>query len=84
MIAIYSPMRSDKVTIKNIVHVEFKSVPFTAIPPVMDWSTMETGADGKPFIKIKVSNYAQCVASGHAGKTWKYLTCFVPEDRRTK
>jgi len=81
---IYSPMRTDKVTIENIGQVEFKSVPYTANPPVMDWSTMGTGANGKPFIKVKVSNHAQCTASGHAGKTWKYLTCFVPEDRRAK
>jgi hypothetical protein len=77
---------SKKHVIKNIGEVEFKSVPYTANPPVMDWSTMKTGADGKPFISVKVSNYAQCRATGSSedGKSWRYLLCFVPEEKQNK
>jgi hypothetical protein len=77
---------STKHEIKNIGQVEFKSVPFTANPPVMDWSTMKTGAGGRPFMSVKVSNHAQCRATGSSedGKFWRYLICFVPEDRIKK
>lgn len=72
--------------IKNIGSVEFKSVPYTAKPPVIYWSTMGTSDKGLPFIKVKVSDVAKCIASGNSkdGKSWKSLTCFVPEERLGK